>query len=270
MLADHERSRHRNYAESCKQRPQWRHDLKEVAYSSLPSRLSSSVKGFPILPRQIGHATMPLAAPRTLAMTREESPTDDHSIRLVRTVFLLRHGQHTPEAPDDFGRRLLEAQADQAAGARSTSRKAGSSGRPTSAVSCRTVAGGFRLRPSPPGSAPGRTIRSRTPSRRSRQLGDRPSELRTRNAASATNPNSGAAAHPRTGHSLAGVRSTRYEAVYHSATTRGVEVARLHPVLLAGAVGPRDRPLVVAAYEEPLRLGGRLATPDRVRSADSA
>ncbi len=36
-------------------------------------------------------------------MTREESPTDDHSIRVVRTVVLLRHGQHTPEAPDDFG-----------------------------------------------------------------------------------------------------------------------------------------------------------------------
>ena len=46
---------------------------------------------------------MPLAAPRTLAMTTEESPTDEHSIRLVRTVFLLRHGQHAPDAPDDLG-----------------------------------------------------------------------------------------------------------------------------------------------------------------------
>ena len=34
---------------------------------------------------------------------REESPTDDYSIRLVRTVFLLRHGQHAPDAPDNLG-----------------------------------------------------------------------------------------------------------------------------------------------------------------------
>ena len=34
---------------------------------------------------------------------REESPTDDHPIRVVRTVFLLRHGQHAPDAPDNLG-----------------------------------------------------------------------------------------------------------------------------------------------------------------------
>ena len=36
-------------------------------------------------------------------MAREVSPTDDYSIRLVRTVFLLRHGQHAPDAPDNLG-----------------------------------------------------------------------------------------------------------------------------------------------------------------------
>ncbi len=34
---------------------------------------------------------------------REEAPTDDPPIRLVRTVFLLRHGQHAPDAPDNLG-----------------------------------------------------------------------------------------------------------------------------------------------------------------------
>ena len=70
------------------------------------------------------------------------------------------------------------------AGARSRSRKAGNSGSPTSATSYGAAARGFRLRPSPPGSAPSLTIRSGTPSQAVSAPGDCPTERRAGRAGS--------------------------------------------------------------------------------------